>query len=170
MPKLCAHFFPLAHFSKPHTKTLEYAHRTLKPRGLCHPLDSVTNLKYKLLYFLTPNKKKSKRKALAFNWDRCCRLAICLWLILFQSPKCLIHNLCFLTFALVLRTSKNPIIRRDATYHHRRLRVDRARGYLSHGASGASGPGTNAAGTNAAGTNAAGTNAAGTNAAGKRSG
>ena len=25
--------------------------------GLYHPLDGVTNLKYKLLYFLTPNKK-----------------------------------------------------------------------------------------------------------------
>jgi hypothetical protein len=52
--------------------------------GLYHPLDGVTNLKYKLLYFLTPNKKISKRKALAFNWDRCCHLVICLWLILFH--------------------------------------------------------------------------------------
>jgi len=30
--------------------------------GLCHPLHGVTNLKYKLLYFLTPNKKKFKEK------------------------------------------------------------------------------------------------------------
>jgi hypothetical protein len=52
--------------------------------GLYHPLDGVTNLKYKLLYFLTPNKKISKRKALAFNWDRCCHLVICLRLILFH--------------------------------------------------------------------------------------
>ncbi len=52
--------------------------------GLYHPLDSVTNLKYKLLYFLTPIKKISKRKALAFDRDRCCHLAICLWLILFH--------------------------------------------------------------------------------------
>jgi hypothetical protein len=37
--------------------------------GLYHLLDSITYLKYKLLYFLTPNKKISKRKALAFNWD-----------------------------------------------------------------------------------------------------
>ncbi len=27
------------------------------PMGLYHPLDGITNLKYKLLYFLTPNKK-----------------------------------------------------------------------------------------------------------------
>jgi hypothetical protein len=51
--------------------------------GLYHPLDGITNLKYKLLYFLTPI-KNSKRKALAFNRDRCCHLAICLWLILFH--------------------------------------------------------------------------------------
>ncbi len=56
--------------------------------GLYHPLDGVTNLKYKLLYFLIPNKKNSKRKALAFNWDRCCHLAICLWLILFHLKVC----------------------------------------------------------------------------------
>jgi hypothetical protein len=52
--------------------------------GLYHPLDGAANLKYKLLYFLAPNKKISKRKALAFNWDRYCHLAICLWLILFH--------------------------------------------------------------------------------------
>jgi hypothetical protein len=40
--------------------------------------------KYKLLGFLTPNRKNSKRKALAFNRDRCCHLALCLRLILFQ--------------------------------------------------------------------------------------
>jgi hypothetical protein len=51
--------------------------------GLYHALDGVTNLKYKLLYFLTPNKKITKRKAPAFNWDRCCHLAICLQLIHF---------------------------------------------------------------------------------------
>jgi hypothetical protein len=43
---------------------------------LYHPLDGITNLKYKLLYFLTPNEKNSKRKALAFNRDRRCHLAI----------------------------------------------------------------------------------------------
>jgi hypothetical protein len=56
--------------------------------GLYHPLDCVTNLKYKLLYFLARNKKNSKRKALAFNRDRYCHLAICLRLILFHYlPK-----------------------------------------------------------------------------------
>ncbi len=53
--------------------------------GLNRPLDGDTNLKCKLLCFLTPNKKISKRKALAFNRDRCCHLALCLWLILFHS-------------------------------------------------------------------------------------
>jgi hypothetical protein len=43
--------------------------------GLYHPLDGITNAKYKL-YFLTPNKKNSKRKALALNRDRCCHLAM----------------------------------------------------------------------------------------------
>ncbi len=62
---------------------LVYAQR-YKAMGLYDPLDGVTNLKYKLLYLLTPNKKISKRKALAFNWDRCCHLAICLRLILFH--------------------------------------------------------------------------------------
>jgi hypothetical protein len=43
--------------------------------GYYHPLDGDTNLKYNLLCFLTPNKKISKRKALAFNRDGCCHLA-----------------------------------------------------------------------------------------------
>ncbi len=30
--------------------------------GLYHPLDGNNNLKYKLLFFLTPNKKKFKEK------------------------------------------------------------------------------------------------------------
>ncbi len=34
--------------------------------GLYHPLDGVTNLKYKLLYFLTPNKKNFKEKGTIF--------------------------------------------------------------------------------------------------------
>ena len=61
--------------------------------GLYHPLDGVTNLKYKLMHFLTPIKKNSKRKALAFNRDRCCHLALCLWLILFHSTYLLGYNL-----------------------------------------------------------------------------
>jgi hypothetical protein len=52
--------------------------------GLYHPLDGDANLKYKLLCFLTPNKKLSKKKALAFNRERCCHLALCLRLILFH--------------------------------------------------------------------------------------
>jgi hypothetical protein len=38
--------------------------------GLNHQLDGDTNLKNTLLCFLTPNKKISKKKALAFNQDR----------------------------------------------------------------------------------------------------
>ncbi len=34
--------------------------------GLYHPLDGVTNLKYKLLYFLTPNKKNFIEKGAGF--------------------------------------------------------------------------------------------------------
>jgi hypothetical protein len=34
--------------------------------GLYHPLDGNTNLKYKLLYFLTPNKKNCKEKGTSF--------------------------------------------------------------------------------------------------------
>ncbi len=52
--------------------------------GLYHPPDGIPNLEYKLLYFLTPNKKNSKRKALTFNQDKCCHLAICLRSILFH--------------------------------------------------------------------------------------
>jgi hypothetical protein len=35
--------------------------------GLYHPLDGVTNLKYELLYFLTPNKKEFKEKGTSFE-------------------------------------------------------------------------------------------------------
>jgi hypothetical protein len=52
--------------------------------GLYHPLDADTNLKYKLLCFLTPNKNFLKRIALAFNRDRYCHLALYLQLILFH--------------------------------------------------------------------------------------
>ncbi len=68
--------------------------------GLYHPLDGITNLKYKLLCFLTPNKKISKRKALAFNWDRCCHLELCLQLILFHYLK----TFCiYKTFMIILK-------------------------------------------------------------------
>ncbi len=53
--------------------------------GLHHPLDGVTNPEYKLLHFIQPSKFFCKEdKALAFNWDRCCNLALCLQLILFH--------------------------------------------------------------------------------------
>jgi len=34
--------------------------------GLYHPLDGITNLKYKLLYFITPNTKIFKEKGTSF--------------------------------------------------------------------------------------------------------
>ncbi len=37
------------------------------PMRLYHPLDGVTNLKYKLLYFLTPNKKNFKEEGTNFS-------------------------------------------------------------------------------------------------------
>ncbi len=52
--------------------------------GLYHPPDCVINLKYKLLYFLTSIIKNQRERHNAFNRDRCCHLAICLWLILFH--------------------------------------------------------------------------------------
>jgi hypothetical protein len=51
--------------------------------SLYHPLGGITNLKYKLLCFLTYNKKNSKIKALDFK-NRCCHLGLCLRLILFH--------------------------------------------------------------------------------------
>jgi hypothetical protein len=53
--------------------------------GLYHPLDGVTNPKYKLLCSLTAKKSfRKEKKALAFNQYRCCHLALCLQLILFH--------------------------------------------------------------------------------------
>ncbi len=83
---------PTCHFQHLFSSDLYFNSKTSRSMGLYHPPDGVTNLKYKLLYFLTPIKKNSKRKALAFNRDRCCHLAICLRLIpvplklLFKSP------------------------------------------------------------------------------------
>jgi hypothetical protein len=34
--------------------------------GLYHPLDGITNLKYKLLYFLAPNEKNFKEKGTSY--------------------------------------------------------------------------------------------------------
>jgi hypothetical protein len=51
--------------------------------GLYHPLDGITNPKYNLLFFLKTIFFCKEKKALAFNQDRCCHLALCLRLILF---------------------------------------------------------------------------------------
>ncbi len=56
--------------------------------GLYHPIDGVTNLKYKLLCSITTNFFQKEKKALAFNRDRCCHLALCFWLILFHCNFC----------------------------------------------------------------------------------
>jgi len=50
--------------------------------GLYHPLVGFTNRKYNLLCFLTTNFLCTEQKALSFNRDRCCHLALCLQLIL----------------------------------------------------------------------------------------
>jgi hypothetical protein len=51
--------------------------------GHSHPLNGITNPKYKLLRFLTTNFFKEK-KALFFNWDGCCHVALRSWLIIFH--------------------------------------------------------------------------------------
>ncbi len=56
----------------------------MAPIGLYHPLDGVGNPKYKLLHFLTTKLFCKEKKALAFNRDRCCHLALCLRLIHFH--------------------------------------------------------------------------------------
>ncbi len=40
--------------------------QNIKKTELYHPLDGITNLKYKLLCFLTPNRKKLKEKGTSF--------------------------------------------------------------------------------------------------------
>ncbi len=52
--------------------------------GLYHPLDGITNPKYTLLNFLKTKFFCKVKEALAFDWDRCCHWALCLWLILFH--------------------------------------------------------------------------------------
>ena len=52
--------------------------------GLHHPLDGITNPEYKLLHFIQLTIFCKKKRALAFNRDRCCHLALCLLLILFH--------------------------------------------------------------------------------------
>jgi hypothetical protein len=53
-------------------------------KGLYHPLDGATKPKYKLLCLLTTKKIGKEKKALAFNWNRCCHLVLCLQLIPFH--------------------------------------------------------------------------------------
>jgi hypothetical protein len=55
-----------------------------------HPLDGVTNPKYKLLHFLTTKYFLQREEGTSFNWDRCCHLVFCLQLILFH---CLNSNI-----------------------------------------------------------------------------
>ncbi len=57
--------------------------------------------------FLTPNKKNSKRKALAFNWDRCCHLVLCLRLILIHCCIIYLFKLIF-SFSLIHHLSISP--------------------------------------------------------------
>jgi hypothetical protein len=57
----------------------------LDSKGLYHPLDGITNPKYKLLHFLTIIIFTKKKKEPAFNWDRFCHLALCLWMILLNK-------------------------------------------------------------------------------------
>ncbi len=57
---------------------------TIVEPPLFHPADGFANPKYKLLHFFTTIIFFKEKKALAFNWDRCCNLALCLWLILFH--------------------------------------------------------------------------------------
>jgi hypothetical protein len=62
--------------------------------GLHHPLDGVTSPEYKLLHFIQlPKFFCKEKKALAFNWDRCCHLALCLRLILFHWLKIRVYEL-----------------------------------------------------------------------------
>jgi hypothetical protein len=66
--------------------------------GLHHPLDGVTNPEYKWLPFIQLTKCFCKEKnALAFNRDRCCHLALCLWLILFHRKKFFKYHPCKLS-------------------------------------------------------------------------
>ncbi len=54
------------------------------PMRLCHPPDGSTSPKYKLLCFIRTKNIWKEKNALAFNWDRCCHLVLCLWLIPFH--------------------------------------------------------------------------------------
>ena len=67
------------------TVVLNVIRKIMAAMGLHHPLDGVTNYEYKLLCFIQlTNFFCKKKRALAFNRDRCCHLALCLRLILFH--------------------------------------------------------------------------------------
>jgi hypothetical protein len=61
-------FFPSALTMRPNKlerlslETLSSQVLEFEGKGLYHQLHGITNLKYKLLYFLTPNKKKIQRE------------------------------------------------------------------------------------------------------------
>ncbi len=59
--------------------------------GHYHPIDGISNPKYKLLHFLTRNflAKWRRHQLIHYNQDRCCLLALCLWLILLHYFKML---------------------------------------------------------------------------------
>ncbi len=61
---------------------------------LCHPPDGSTSLKYKLLCFKPPDLFYQMQNELAFNWDMCRHLALCLQLLPFHS------NLSYLMISL----------------------------------------------------------------------
>jgi hypothetical protein len=65
--------------------------------GLDHPLDGITNPKYKLLHLIKTKFFCKEKKALAFNRDSCCHLVLCLQLILFH----LYHKPCNFYYVLV---------------------------------------------------------------------
>ncbi len=65
--------------------------------GLHHPLDGITNPKYKLLHFIQLTFFSKKNRALGFNQDRCCHQALCLRLILFHCHK-ILQIISFSTF------------------------------------------------------------------------
>ncbi len=80
------HYFSLFPLSPLLSLSLPVAHSS--PMRLCHPPDGSTSPKYKLLCFITTKKICKEKNALAFNWDRCCHLVLCLQLILTNWFPC----------------------------------------------------------------------------------
>jgi hypothetical protein len=84
--------------------------------GLHHLLDGVTNPEYKLLYFIQQTKFFCKEeKALAFNQDRCCHLALFTvdpLPLLFNSFRIDPFRL-FATFSIVLTNRSSQLLRRQ---------------------------------------------------------